>query len=356
MPSAAGGGGIRVGILEFDGEGNPPFGRPVGEGLHGRLFVDLSALAPGSLITPSDRFYIRTRQPESLPGEAAWAISIRGSGGREDTLSVAELFRMARPAGVHLLECAGNGPHRRFGLMSAASWGGVPLAELLCRVDAPDDGLVRVTGYDPGIGSGPRSRHTASWIFARHELEAAGGFLATEMNGAPLSADHGRPVRLLVPGWYGCVCIKWVFDIAVVPADAKATDQMREFAGRTQQPGRPVQAREFVAARQDLAALPVRVEQWRVGKRTEFQVTGIAWGGNKTTDSLQIRFGRESGFVPVEHHDHTMNATWTLWSHTWKPEFAGRTTIRLRAGDPSILARRMNAGYYDRTVIVPDLT
>src|SRR5438045_5252144 len=97
------------------------------------------------------------------------------------------------------------------------------------------------------------------------------------MDGGPLSLDHGHPLRLLVPGWYGCTAIKWVDEVALVGDDAPATDQMREYAGRTHQdaagprdqmlrragsrPEGPPRAKDSRPATVDEAAVPVRVSQ-----------------------------------------------------------------------------------------------
>src|SRR5204862_7518096 len=102
--------------------------------------------------------------------------------------------------------------------------------------------------------------------------------LATGMNGAPLPPDHGFPVRLIVPGWYGCACIKWIDRIDLVAADAPATTQMREFARRTHQNGEPALAREFTPAVIDQAAMPVRVEKWLADGRIAYRVIGVMWG------------------------------------------------------------------------------
>ena len=67
------------------------------------------------------------------------------------------------------------------------------------------------------------------------QIRESRAFLATGMNGAPLGPDHGFPLRLVVPGWYGCTAIKWVNEIALLDDTAPATDQMREYAGRTHQ-------------------------------------------------------------------------------------------------------------------------
>src|SRR4029453_17551387 len=124
-----------------------------------------------------------------------------------------------------------------------------------------------------------------SWIFALDELREA--FLATGMNGVPLPADHGAPVRLVVPGWYGCVCIKWVNAIEFVDDRVPPTGQMIEFAARTHQRGVPSRAIDFHAAAIDQAAFPVRVEHWSTGSRSAYRVIGILWGGEKPSNALE---------------------------------------------------------------------
>ena len=115
---------------------------------------------------------------------------------------------------------------------------------------------------------------------ARAQMMRLRALLAVRMNGAPLPRDHGFPVRLVVPGWYGCACIKWVNRIELVPDEAPATSQMHEFAARTHQPfdrlkaGTEVVARDFVPAVIDTAAMPVRVEKWAIDGRLAYRVVG----------------------------------------------------------------------------------
>src|SRR5437867_560877 len=72
---------------------------------------------------------------------------------------------------------------------------------------------IAVSGVDDLTQRSQTSVPGASWIFSRDDIERAAAFLATRMNGAPLPRDHGSPIRLVVPGWYGCACIKWVTQI-----------------------------------------------------------------------------------------------------------------------------------------------
>src|SRR5262249_23935012 len=159
-------------------------------------------------------------------------------------------------------------------------------------------------------------------------------FLATGMNGTPLPRDHGAPVRLIVPGWYGCACINWVNRIEIVDDTAPATSQMREFAGRTHQDGTPLLAREFAPAVIDLAAMPVRVEKWVIDGRLLYRVVGIMWGGSKPSNALEIRFRADEAFVPVGHCPKPENTrTWSVWWHLWRPPSPRTYDIVLRVND-----------------------
>lgn len=175
------------------------------------------------------------------------------------------------------------------------------------------------------------------------------------MNGLPLPKDHGYPVRLVVPGWYGNTCIKWVNRIVLVDNSAPATGHMKEYASRTHQRAMHKLAKDFEPANMDLAAMPVRVEQWRVNGKIVYRLIGILWGGDKKTDALNIRFKPDMSFVPVEDYDHKTNATWTIWSHIWNPKARGRYQIRLKIKDPTIPTRRLDNGHYVRSVEIKEI-
>jgi DMSO/TMAO reductase YedYZ molybdopterin-dependent catalytic subunit len=176
----------------------------------------------------------------------------------------------------------------------------VPLSELLAKAGFKRNASrVMVSGFDQYSSSSKTSVAGADWIFHLDELDAARAFLATEMNGQPLTSDHGAPLRLLVPGWYGCTCIKWVTDIQLVSNDAEATSQMREFAARTHQTGVPVIARDYSPAIIDQAAMPTRVEKWLVNGKIKYRVVGILWGGSRPVKKLEIRFNLDEDYSPV---------------------------------------------------------
>jgi DMSO/TMAO reductase YedYZ molybdopterin-dependent catalytic subunit len=336
----------------------PPYGRLLGgPGLDARLFTDLSTLSPDrpeSLVTPTDRFFVRTAAPPALRADG-WALHIAGGAGSSIDLDRRVLEAATEPGGRYLIECSGNVDQSNYGLMSAADWDGVPLAGLLDRVRAAGDAdRVLVSGVDHESSAAGTSVPGASWIFARADLHRA--LLATRMNGAPLPADHGAPARLIVPGWYGCACIKWVNRIELIGGDAPATTQMRVFAARTHQTGMPALARDYERAVIDTAAMPVRVEQWAESGRVFYRIVGILWGGAKPTSALFIRFKSGQPWVKVDDCPLPASTlTWSLWSHTWRPEAPGRYQIVLKVDDPSIRTRRLDIFFYVREVDIEEI-
>ena len=341
------------------GTSAPPFGRLLGDGLDARLFTDLSQLRNPQSAIRNDEFFVRTMAPKALP--ASWTLNVGGRVESPVGLSLQDLEALAGPGGRYLLECSGNSDPSNFGLLGTADWDGVPLSAVLDRA-RPSAGPSRVliSGIDDERSTSRTSVPGASWIFSQDDLR--GALLATRMNGQPLPRDHGAPVRLIVPGWYGCACIKWVDRIDVVPDEAPATTQMQEFAARTHQDitrlrrQEPPLARDFIPAVIDTAAMPVRVEKWIAGGRVEYRIAGIVWGGATPTNALSIRFKAGGPWTKVDDCPLPASTlTWSAWSHTWHPSAPGRYQIVLRVDDPAIRTRRLDLFFYVREVVIDEV-
>jgi DMSO/TMAO reductase YedYZ molybdopterin-dependent catalytic subunit len=337
-----------------------PFGVKFGgPGLDARLVTDLSQLRADALVTPTEKVYVRTECPAAAADAArqkAWTIAI-GGGPASASLSIEDLRRRARPMGTHLLECAGNNNPTNFGLMSVAAWDGVPLTDILPDLmraapstAAPPTGLL-VSGFDHDGQQSKISTPGASWILPLASLDRLGAFLAVRMNGEALPLDHGRPVRLVVPRWYGCAWIKWVHELRLVGADEPATSQMREFAGRTHQTRRHDLARDYTAPEIEAAAMPIRVDKWRGPLGITYLITGIVWGGTRPVERLHIRFSTGDSWKPFSVCPTPATAAiWSLWTYPWRPDRPGQYEIALRIPDTSVPQRRLDASYYVRQI------
>lgn len=348
-------GGKQLEILEFSGETRAPLDTVIGAGLDARLYADLSSLSPDQLVTPIEKFYIRTSASELLDTGKPWTIKVAGLVQEPVNLTSDELQKNAMTMGMHLMECSGNARATRFALLSVADWTGVPISDLLAARIKPRTDRVMFSGFDQYPMKSATSIAGADWIFTLEELKSAKAFLATEMNGQPLAKDHGAPVRLVVPGWYGCTCIKWMNAITFVNNGAEATSQMQEFAARTHQQGVPRLAKDYRPASIDQAAMPVRVEKWLLNGRIKYRVVGILWGGSRPIKRLEIRFNPEEDYVGVDTFSHTRNDPWSFWSHGWTPKTPGTYLIRLRVTDPVVQTKRLDSGHYVRSVEVTEV-
>lgn len=345
-----------VSLVPFIREGSPPLNTPLGAELDGRLYTNLSEVVPEQEVVLSKKFYVRTRVSALLDKQNLSLIECRGFRPSKLRLAVKSVRDKARPMGLHLMECAGNTKEGRFGLMSAANWAGVPFTEaidFLPRIR--DKSRILISGFDTYASQSASSLPGASWIFSLADLHAAGAFFAIAMNDEPLTPDHGAPLRLVVPGWYGCVCIKWINEISVVGSAETPTDQMKEFAARTHQPGLPGLAQDFAPATIDQAAMPLRVEKWSVAGKIHYRVIGILWGGCKPVKKVQIRFNPEEDYVPVTEFRHATNDPWTFWRHVWTPAAPGNYLIRLQIADQGVRTRRLDAGFYVREVEISEV-
>ena len=348
--------GKLLGTLDFIDEGPGPLDLPQGSELDGRLYSDLSTLEPENPITLTEKFYIRTRASELLPDPLTWQVKLGGLIDRPTNLGIESLRKAAKPMGTHLMECAGNVRQAKFGLLSVGEWAGVPVSEILDKAKAKSGtARVLISGFDRYATESRTSIPGASWAFSPEQLEKAGAFLATELNGQPLPKDHGAPVRLVVPGWYGCTSIKWVNEITLVREEVEATSQMREYAARTLQKGVPRLAKDFEPASIEQAAMPIRIEKWTIADKIQYRVVGIAWGGSQPINVLQIRFNPEEDYVPVDNFHQLKNDPWTFWTHDWSPKAPGTYSIRLSAKEPTVQARRLDSGYYVRSVEIMEM-
>jgi DMSO/TMAO reductase YedYZ molybdopterin-dependent catalytic subunit len=349
-------GGQNLGIIEFVGEGLVPMEVPMGTGLDGRLYTDLSAVALDNPIIPNDKFYLRTRASELLVEGQPWAIKVTGLLKRPMQVSMRDLQKMSRPAGLHLMECSGNVSYAHFGMLSVADWAGAPVSDILDFVKMEKAAShVLISGFDDYPIASTSSSPGASWIFTVDEIKASKAFFATQMNGAPLPKDHGAPVRMIVPNWYGCTCIKWVNEIKLLREGGATTSQMREFASRTMQQGVPEMVKDYHSAFIEQAAMPIRVEKWLIDGKIKYRVVGIAWGGSQPVSGLEIRFGSGEDFVPIDVFKQTTNDPWSFWTHRWTPMKPGIYFIQLRVKDTWVPTRRLDAGYYIRSVNVLEI-
>src|SRR6478752_1457722 len=175
-------------------------------------------------VTPIGLHYLLVHYDIPMIDPAAWRLNIVGEIDRELTLDLPALRELPRHTVRVTMECAGNGRARldprpvsqpwMNDAVGTAEWTGALLSDVLhlagIRGGAVD---VAFTGSDHGIERGVEQDYTRGLSLA----DALGPdvLLVDEMNGQPLPPQHGAPLRLIVPGWYGMTQVKWLRQITV---------------------------------------------------------------------------------------------------------------------------------------------
>ena len=240
--------------------------------------------------------------------------------------------------------------------MSVAEWEGIPLAEVVARLK-PTQGRHRGAGqrlrsHRPGVAALDRRRQLG--VPARRLSISSARFSPSRMNGEPVPADHGKPVRLAVPGWYGCSWIKWVNEIRLVGPDEPATSQMVEFAARTHQSAPHKYRARLRAGRHPYRRHAGARRETQGPQRPRISHRRHRVGRHQAVDRLAIRFANDQPFTPFAicpaPKTHTM---WSLWEYRWKPAAPGTYDISLEvAGSVGAAAasevRLLHAASQDR--------
>ena len=174
------------------------------------------------LLTPNDLFFVRNHAPTPVIDAASYRLAVGGPGaGTEVELSLDELRALPGHTLISFIECAGNwrgffqrvtgrtasGSQWGTGAVGCAEWSGPRLADVLALAGVRGGAVdVNVIGLDE-----------AAWARPMPLAKALDPdtILALTMNGEPLPADHGFPVRVVVPGWVGSSSVKWVGRIEI---------------------------------------------------------------------------------------------------------------------------------------------
>ncbi|HZO61381.1 MAG TPA: sulfite oxidase [Gaiellaceae bacterium] len=241
------------------------------------------------------------------------------------------------------LECAGNGrallpsprPVSQPWLAEAvgnAAWRGVRLADLLDEAQPRDDAVEAVfTGLDEGLEGGERQAYERSLTL--DEAWASDAILAYEMNGQPLLPQHGFPLRLVVPGWYGMTHVKWLTRITLVDEPFTGYQQANAYYFRRGEddPGTPVTRilPRALMIPPGIAGFPERERTLDAGETT---IEGRAWSGWAPVESVEVSVDGGAAWAPAELDPPQSTWGWRGWRFAWEAT-PGEHVLCCRARD-----------------------
>ena len=293
-------------------------------------------------ITPIGLHYLLIHFDIPHVDAQTWRLRIGGLVARPLTLSLAQLE--ARPSRTFAvtLECAGKGrallsprapsqPWLREAV-GTAEWTGTPLGPILAEAGVlPRASEVVFTGLDRGIQGDVEHAYERSLPLAEALREEV--LLAYAINGQPLPPQHGFPLRLVVPGWYGMTHVKWLDAITVVDEPFGGWQQSVAYHLRAseEEVGEPITAmlpRSLMVP----PGIPDFFSRDRFVRRGPCLLEGRAWSGRGSIDRVEVSVDGGRTWADADLGEPVSEFAWCGWTYEWDAE-PGEHELCCRASD-----------------------
>ena len=300
-------------------------------------------------LTPPGLHYLLIHFDIPEADEARWQLQFRGFFNKLLSLDVAALKRLPSVTHRVTLECAGNGrgqlsprypsvPWLEEGV-STADWTGVPLATLLQEASlGKETKEIVFHGADRGFDAGVEHHFARSLSVA--EAMRPEVLVAYAMNGAPLPPQHGAPLRLVVPRWYGMASVKWLTAIEAIDQPFDGFQQARgyHFRRRADEKGEPC-TRMRVNSLMAPPGIPDFYTRRRVVDAGNVRLLGRAWSGSAPV--ARVEWALDGGWRDAEL-DEGKDLCWQGWSASWAAT-PGEYELACRATDEGGNAQPLEA-------------
>jgi DMSO/TMAO reductase YedYZ molybdopterin-dependent catalytic subunit len=284
----------------------------------GSIFAE-PALAPfvAAEVTPNGRFYkVDTNLITPVVDVNSWKLKVKGLVNDSLELTYEELKSLPSVEEYATLECISN--KISDDLISTALWKGVSLKSLLEKAQLRPEATYVVfrcyDGYDVGI---PIERG-----LLRETI------LAYEMNGVTLPADHGFPLRAIVPGLYGMMNAKWITEIELVNKVYEGFWQRKGWSNNAEYETHSTIILPGEALRSRFGDLSSRIV---LGSKVP--IAGIAFAGDRGISKVEVSMDGGKTWETARIKDPLSDNTWVLWAIDWNPQVEGRYSIIVRATD-----------------------
>jgi DMSO/TMAO reductase YedYZ molybdopterin-dependent catalytic subunit len=292
-------------------------------------------------LTPLGLHYLLIHFDIPAVDVATWRLEVGGMVERPLSLSLAELQGRPQRTLAVTLECAGNGralleprPASQPWLTEAvgtAEWTGTPLGPLLAEAGVDEAAReVVLTGLDRGAQGGVVHDYERSIPLAEARRDEV--LLAWAVNGEPLPPQHGYPLRVVVPGWYGMTHVKWLRAISAVgePFRGWQQDVAYHLRRSADEQGEPV-TRMLPRALMIPPGIPDFFTRTRLLAPGPCLLEGRAWSGRGPVEHVEVSV--DGAPWSQAELDPPLSAwAWRGWRHTWVAE-PGEHELRCRAAD-----------------------
>ena len=309
---------------------------------HDPLVAGVPIAALGGQVTPSQQFFIRNHFPIPRLDTTSWTLQVEGEVERVLHLTYGDLKGMASQEQAVTLECAGNsratvqppieGLLWDHGGVSTGRWTGVSLGAVLGRAGLRYTAkVVLFEGADQGTENGATGQFNYAMSLPLDKALDSDTLLAYEMNGETISPEHGYPLRLVVPGWYGMTSVKWLLNIRVLDRAFEGfhQDDYYVFVNEGDEDGSPKQRVTSMRVK-SLITWPGRGKILDVGSHV---LRGLAWSGEGPVSLVEVSVDDGRTWQPAEVEGSESVYAWQQWRFQWEAIRPGYFLLRARATD-----------------------
>ena len=285
-----------------------------------------------SWITPNDQFFVIKHFDQPELNESDWRLEIDGLVGQTMTLTLDDLKARERREVTFTMECSGNTGLPFFtGGIGNAVWAGAALAPLLEEAGVLETGSeVVFWGADAGEQIWREMTITEQFARGMSLMDALNGdnLLVYEMNGEPLPAAHGFPVRLIAPGWYGVANVKWLTRIEVLDRRYEGHFMARDYVTIREGENDGETVWTFTSVSRDrLKSAPAKVTR----QGDSYRIMGAAWGAPIAAVEVRIDDEPWQPATLMSDEGDGSELTWTFWTFDWGTPASGEHTVTSRA-------------------------
>jgi sulfane dehydrogenase subunit SoxC len=271
------------------------------------------------IITPNGLFFSRSHGGTAHIDPNKWRLMINGLVEKPIVLTLDELKRYPRITRTHFIECPANGGQEwrrpqynslQFakGFMSCAEWTGVYIKTIL-----KDLGLKPNAKWM--LAEGSDNSEMGRSVPVEKVLDDA--MLVWGQNGEALRPEQGYPVRLLLPGWEGNLCVKWLKRLEFGEEPWYAKEETSKYTA-LKPTGKAVQ--HFYANEVNSTVVtPSPEKPWTSLKEgDEVEIEGLAWSGMGTITRVDLSFDGGNNYVKANLKGLILPKCWTRWSYMYK--------------------------------------
>jgi DMSO/TMAO reductase YedYZ molybdopterin-dependent catalytic subunit len=293
-------------------------------------------------LTPTGLHYLLIHFDIPMIDAATWRLDIGGLVEKPLTLDLDAIKAMPAITRPVTMECAGNGRARMDprpvsqpwlnGAIGTAEWTGTPLAPVLEAVGLkPGTVDIVFTGEDSGMEAGEVQRYQRS--LTPKQVMSDQALLVYAMNGQPLEPQHGYPLRLLVPGWYGMTSVKWLRRIDAVDRrfDGHYMDGTYRYRDTVEIAGDPV-THQRVRSLMAPPGIPDFYFRKRMVEAGHHRLVGRAWAGPLAVTKVEVSTDSGQSWALAELEPASAACCWQGWHIDWQAG-TGETMLQVRATD-----------------------